>query len=79
MIHAEKHLLLLSKMEKDGLKPEFTGGFSEEALEQACKKIETLDLREWVQKGDSRQIQRELIRTSGFAELYQAMHIWGME
>ena len=39
MIYAEKHLSLLSRMERDGLQLRFTGEFPEEILDQTCKKL----------------------------------------
>ena len=37
-----KHLTLLTRMKDDGLLPVLTGSFSEDAIEQACGQVETL-------------------------------------
>lgn len=71
MIYAEKHLSLLSRMERDGLQLRFTGEFPEEILDQTCKKIEDMGLQEKLRKEEATQIQRELIQVPEFAELYQ--------
>ena len=40
-----KHLTLLTRMKDDGLLPVLTGSFSEDAIEQACGQVETLQLQ----------------------------------
>ena len=79
MIYAEKHLSLLSRMERDGLQLRFTGEFPEEILDQTCKKIEDMGLQEKLRKEEATQIQRELIQVPEFAELYQALCAHGVE
>ena len=79
MIYAEKHLSLLSRMERDGLQLRFTGEFPEEILDQTCKKIEDMGLQEKLRKEEATQIQRELIQVPEFAELYQALCAQGVE
>ena len=78
MIYAEKHLSLLSRMERDGLQLRFTGEFPEEILDQTCKKIEDMGLQEQIRKEEATQIQRELIQVPEFAELYQALCAHGI-
>ena len=79
MMYAEKHLSLLSRMERDGLQLRFTGEFPEEILDQTCKKIEDMGLQEKLRKEEATQIQRELIQVPEFAELYQALCAHGVE
>ena len=40
MINTLKHLSLLTRMEKSGLKPELTAKFPEDALDQTCERAE---------------------------------------
>ena len=65
-----KHLTLLTRMKDDGLLPVLTGSFSEDAIEQACGQVETLQLQERLHIRKTKRIQEELIRVPNFAALY---------
>lgn len=74
MTNTLKHLSLLTRMENSGLKPRLTGKFSEDALDQACGRVETFQLQARLRTGnDNVQIQKELVRTPEFAMLYRAL------
>lgn len=57
-----KHLTLLTRMKDDGLLPVLTGSFSEDAIEQACGQVETLQLQKRLHIRKTKRIQEELIR-----------------
>ena len=65
-----KHLTLLTRMKDDGLLPVLTGSFSEDAIEQACGQVETLQLQKRLHIRKTKRIQEELIRVPNFAALY---------
>lgn len=65
-----KHLTLLTRMKDDGLLPALTGSFSEDAIEQACGQVETLQLQKRLHIRKTKRIQEELIRVPNFAALY---------
>ena len=74
MTNTLKHLSLLTRMENSGLKPRLTGKFPEDALDQACGRVETFQLQARLRTGnDNVQIQKELVRTPEFAMLYRAL------
>lgn len=74
MTNTLKHLTLLTRMENSGLKPRLTGKFPEDALDQACGRVETFQLQARLRTGnDNVQIQKELVRTPEFAMLYRAL------
>lgn len=74
MTNTLKHLALLTRMENSGLKPRLTGKFPEDALDQACGRVETFQLQARLHAGDDNaQIQKELVRTPEFAMLYRAL------
>lgn len=74
MTNTLKHLSLLTRMENSGLKPRLTGKFPEDALDQACGRVETFQLQARLRTGnDNVQIQKELVRTPEFAALYHAL------
>ena len=74
MTNTLKHLSLLTRMENSGLKPRLTGKFPEDALDQACGRVETFQLQDRLRAGDDNaQIQKELVRTPEFAMLYRAL------
>ena len=74
MTNTLKHLTLLTRMENSGLKPRLTGKFPEDALDQACGRVETFQLQARLRTGDDNvQIQKELVRTPEFAMLYRAL------
>ena len=75
MTNTLKHLSLLTRMENSGLKPRLTGKFPEDALDQACGRVETFQLQARLRTGnDNVQIQKELVRTPEFAMLYRALY-----
>ena len=62
MTNTLKHLTLLTRMENSGLKPRLTGKFPEDALDQACGRVETFQLQARLRTGnDNVQIQKELV------------------
>lgn len=74
MTNTLKHLSLLTRMENSGLKSRLTGKFPEDALDQACERVETFQLQDRLRAGDDNaQIQKELVRTPEFAMLYRAL------
>ena len=52
MTNTLKHLSLLTRMENSGLKPRLTGKFPEDALDQACGRVETFQLQARLRTGD---------------------------
>lgn len=68
-----EHLTLLTRMKEDGLLPELTGSFTEDAIVQACGQVETLQLQERLRIRKAKRIQEELIRVPDFAALYGAL------
>ncbi len=52
MTNTLKHLSLLTRMENSGLKPRLTGKFPEDALDQACGRVETFQLQARLRTGN---------------------------
>ena len=55
MTNTLKHLSLLTRMENSGLKPRLTGKFPEDALDQACGRVETFQLQARLRTGNDRR------------------------
>ena len=80
MINTLKHLSLLTRMEKSGLKPELTAKFPEDALDQTCERAEKFELQDRLRSGkENMSIQKELVKTPEFAVLYRALCDYGVD
>ena len=80
MINTLKHLSLLTRMEKSGLKPELTAKFPEDALDQTCERAERFELQDRLRSGkENMSIQKELVKTPEFAVLYRALCDYGVD
>lgn len=73
MTNTLEHLLLLSQMENSSLSLSLTGEFSEEALDQACKRIKEAGVQEQLGRGNNLRVQIEIIENPEFIGLYQAL------